>query len=237
MRVAVVSDIHGNRYALRAFHKFLESNSDISLVLNAGDIVNFGPHPREVAEAVLDDSRFLSVVGNNEEAISGDLSAEAGANAHRLWTVSRLGTDLHARLIALPKSIVREIEGFRILVTHSRPESSGELPLIYRGKNISEFWDDYSAENPDIVIFGHTHAPFYLQHMERYFVNPGALGLSKTDKVSCCILNLEPGSFGVEFVSLPWERELLSGDFIKRNVPDKEFIMQRYFDLHDTSTL
>lgn len=237
MRIAVVSDIHANRYALRSFLAFLDQNRDISLVLNAGDIVNVGPHPREVAELVLDDSRFLSISGNNEEAIAGDLESEVGVNKHRVWTVSRLGAALHERLVQLPRKIVRDVEGFRILVVHSRPENSSELPLIYRGRNLSEFWDDYSADVPDIVIFGHTHAPFYMHHLDRHFVNPGALGLSKTDKSSFCVLDLSPGVFNVSFHALSWDRKETAADFIKRNVPDKEFILERYFGIHDVTGL
>jgi putative phosphoesterase len=237
MRIAVVSDIHANRYALRSFLAFLDQNPDITLVLNAGDLVNIGPHPHEVAETVLNDSRFVSICGNNEEAIAGDLEAEAGKNKHRVWTVSRLGKELHTRLIALPHAIIREVEGFKILMVHSRPENSGELPLIYLGRNLSEFWDDYSAEMPDIVIFGHTHAPFYLHHLERHFVNPGALGLSKTSTSSFCVLDLAPGMFNVTFHSLAWDREAIAGEFIKRNVPDKEFILERYFGIHDVTGL
>ncbi len=232
MRVAVISDIHANRFGLLAFLRYLDANPDIKTVLNLGDFVNFGPHPHEVAERVLGDSRFVNIAGNNEEALAGDLGDPDGTNKHRHWTVARLGHALHAAVIALPPQRLVELEGFRILMVHSRPGVSSELPLIYRGRNLSEFWDDYSQENPDIVLFGHTHAPFYMEHLERHFVNPGAIGLSKGNTLSFCTLHLEPGKFGVEFHAIPWSREEIAQEFLKKNVPDKEFILQRYFGIH-----
>jgi putative phosphoesterase len=232
MRIAVISDIHANRFGLLAFLRFLDAHPDIQHVLNLGDFVNIGPHPHEVAERVLSDARFVNIAGNNEEALAGDLGEPDGANRHRHWTVARLGKELHSQVIALPSQRVLEMEGFRILMVHSRPGASGELPLIYRGRNLSEFWDDYSQENPDIVLFGHTHAPFYMEHLERHFVNPGAMGLSKGGTVSFCVLNLEPGRFGVEFEAVPWLRQDIAGEFLKKDVPDKEFILQRYFGIH-----
>lgn len=232
MRVAVISDIHANRFGLLSFLRFLDANPDIQMVLNLGDFVNIGPHPHEVAERVLEDSRFVNIAGNNEEALSGDLGDPDGANRHRHWTVARLGTELHKRVVSLPSQRVLDIEGFKILMIHSRPGCSGELPLIYRGRNLSEFWDDYAQESPDVVLFGHTHAPFYMEHLDRHFINPGAVGLSKNNMVSFCVLKLEPGKIDVEFHQVSWAREEIAGEFLKKNVPDKEFILQRYFGIH-----
>ncbi len=232
MRVAVISDIHANRFGLHAFLRFLDDNPEIQMVLNLGDFVNIGPHPNEVSDLVLNDNRFINIAGNNEEALAADLGDPDGVNRHRHWTVSRLGSELHAKVVALPVQRLIELDGFRILMVHSRPGASGELPLIYRGRNLSEFWDDYSQESPDVVLFGHTHSPFYMQHLERYFVNPGALGLSKNATVSFCTLEIQPGSFSVKFHALAWERSEISAEFIRKNVPDKEFILERYFGIH-----
>jgi putative phosphoesterase len=232
MRIALISDIHANRYALNALLQFLEENPDITTVLNAGDLINVGPHPLEVVDTVLDDPRFIHVLGNNEEALA-TLGDDPGHNRHRSWTAQHLGPERTARLLALPRQQLIEREGRRILLVHSRCESTSDLPLIYHhGRSLREFSADYNAEEPDIVCFGHTHAPFYLQLEQRWFINPGSLGPTKERTSSFAVLTLDDNGVAVQFHALSWDREKFAGDLIKRDVPDKEFILQHYYGVN-----
>ena len=62
VKLAVISDVHGNMDALRAV---LDDAKDqgVSGLLNLGDMVGTGPHPDEVVKALSGD-RVLSVIGN-----------------------------------------------------------------------------------------------------------------------------------------------------------------------------
>lgn len=228
MRIAVVSDIHANHLALQAFLRFLSRNPEISLVLNAGDLINIGPHPREVLDVVLDDPRFVHVAGNNEEAMQG-LSDGEETQRHRRWTASRVGDALLERVCALPRSQVGEYGGYRVLLLHSRPATTTEWPLLFQRRSLREFFADYNAEEPDVVIFGHTHEPFLLREDGRLFLNPGALGVSRLPHSCFAVLDLDPQGIEVEFRRLVWDREQLAEDYVARNVPEREFILQHYF--------
>jgi putative phosphoesterase len=232
MRIALISDIHANRYALNAFLQFLDANPDINTVLNAGDLINVGPHPLEVVDTVLDDPRFVHVRGNNEEALA-ELGDNPSQNRHRSWTAQHLGAERTTRLIALPIHQLIECEGRRILLVHSRCQSTSDLPLIYHhGRSLREFSADYNAEEPDLVCFGHTHSPFYLEYEQRRFINPGSVGPTKERSSSFAVLTLDENGVSVQFHSLAWDREKFAADLIKRDVPDKEFILQRYYGVN-----
>ncbi len=60
-RVAVISDVHANVYALRAVLDSLEG-AGISRLLCAGDVVGYGPHPNECV-AVLQQLPVVAVAG------------------------------------------------------------------------------------------------------------------------------------------------------------------------------
>ena len=66
MKIAIVSDIHGN---IEAFNKVLDiiNNEDIKKILNLGDFVR-GRDQDKIMEYIMNDSRFESITGNHDEA-------------------------------------------------------------------------------------------------------------------------------------------------------------------------
>ena len=57
-KLAVISDIHANKYALESFLHYNEENFQADKILNLGDFVAIGPHPKEVVQAIFNDKRF-----------------------------------------------------------------------------------------------------------------------------------------------------------------------------------
>jgi len=67
VRLAVISDIHGN---IEAFRQTLADikNSDVDLIVNLGDSVGYGPEPEAVLSAIQDEG-IVNILGNHEKAI------------------------------------------------------------------------------------------------------------------------------------------------------------------------
>lgn len=85
-KIAIVADIHANKYALCKFLKYID-NEDIKCILNIGDFVQIGPNPYEVSFKVLNDIRFVNILGNNETSLFEiDETNPNDEIAHRLWT-------------------------------------------------------------------------------------------------------------------------------------------------------
>ena len=158
-KFAIVADIHANKYALQVFLDYLEEHFPATDILNLGDFVQIGPHPKEVTELVLDDRRFINILGNNETALlERDPTAfPEDEFAHQDWTIAQLGPDLVGKLGQLSKSNILKIQDKRILMIHSRPYSTTSMPLLYQGKSLEDFAKDYDGMGADYVLFGHTH--------------------------------------------------------------------------------
>src|SRR5262245_38641756 len=105
MRVAVVSDIHGNLHALEAVLDAVGREEPDELWC-LGDVVGYGPRPNECCRLVRERAD-LCLAGNHDLAVLGavdieDFSGDAAEAA--LWTRGRLAEDARAFLASLPSS-------------------------------------------------------------------------------------------------------------------------------------
>jgi len=104
-KIAIVSDLHGNKFALEVFLNYLEVNFPVDAILNLGDTVAIGPHPKEVLEITLNDPRFINVLGNNDITLFSWESHNIDANQmeHYKWVRKEVLLCLDGSLIILMK--------------------------------------------------------------------------------------------------------------------------------------
>src|SRR5215467_7532384 len=136
MKILIVSDLHGNAESIAA----LPSDYDRLWVL--GDLVNYGPHPKESIEFVRENADLI-VRGNHDHAIgfatdprcSGpyrEMAAEMG----RL-TQALISEEDRSFLRTLPLSVTTEIRGQRFHLCHAAPSD----PLFAYRPPESEEWE------------------------------------------------------------------------------------------------
>jgi len=150
MRIAVLSDIHGNLPALEAV---LASLAPFDAVWQLGDICGYGPQPNEVV-ARLAELGAIGVRGNHDAAALGELATETfndDARAAVEWTAGRLEPAAQRWLAALPARL--EVDGFTLV--HGSPrdptwEYVYSVPVAR--SNLSRFATDH-------CLVGHTHVP------------------------------------------------------------------------------
>lgn len=186
MKVALVSDIHGNVKNLRRFLHYVNKER-INIILNAGDILG-GDNPVEALRIIMKDKRFINVCGNHDEDIEfiKDELTEKEIN----W------------LKALPNNRVVNIENKKILLLHSRIDDNKDIPLVFNGKTLEEFLEDYSGDW-EYVVFGHTHYQCLLSfYTGKTMINPGSLGLSYDEKASFAIIQVIKGRFDINYIKL-----------------------------------
>ncbi len=118
--LAIVADLHANKYALDAFLDYLDAQFPVDNILNVGDSVNIGPHPQEVVSKIMQDSRFMSILGNNDEAMWETPSKKWTKNEilHTLWTREQIGGDLLKKFSELPKFLSIQINHKTLFLTH-----------------------------------------------------------------------------------------------------------------------
>ncbi|WP_332691581.1 metallophosphoesterase family protein [Devosia sp.] len=178
MRVAVISDVHGNALALDAVLADITRHG-VDAVLSLGDNVSGPVDPAGTAERLMA-LGGLSVRGNHDRWTvdpslrgSGDIDAFARAqlNSTQLdWLASLPATAVHADVVFLCHGTPHDdevpwLDNFYAGRTTTVP---GEAQVAAQARGI-----DYP-----VLLCGHTHIPRSLRLLDgRLIVNPGAVGM------------------------------------------------------------
>ena len=175
MKIAILSDIHGNIEALKSV---AESWDELWVL---GDLVNYGPNPAEVVDFVRQNAAAV-VRGNHDHAIGDGEAPRCSprfremAQAMQAYTESVLSDRQKAYLRQLPLSAQVEADGRRFLLCHAVPSD----PLFKYGPADAAFWTpEAAAVTADILLVGHTHLPFVMDLGAQRVVNPGSVGQPK----------------------------------------------------------
>ena len=171
MRVAAISDIHGNLPALEAVLAEIDQE-DVDEIVVAGDTAH-GPWPAEVVDLLVE--RGARCVRGNADRDVLERSDRFGALAP--WSADRLGERRLAVVRDWPLTLELSIAGLGdVLVCHSTPQS--EDPVYTRITPESELESIFETVGAEVVVCGHTHMQYDrpLANGPR-IVNPGSVGM------------------------------------------------------------
>jgi protein phosphatase len=204
MKIVIISDLHANYDAISA----LPERYDELWVL--GDIVNYGPQPREVLQFVRSHAAVI-VRGNHDNAVGYDEDPRCTPRYHemaeqtRQFTLSALSDEEKAFLRSLPLQTEVERNGKRFCLCHAIPSN----PLYGYCPEESDRWAAELQTLPaDILLVGHTHTPFVRQIGEKIVANPGSLGQPKTGKPDGCYAVWNNGALELKQFPYPVERAI-----------------------------
>ena len=150
MRIALISDIHGNRPALDAVLKSIdESGADEIWCL--GDVTGYGADPDYCVETVLDRSS-VCLAGNHDLVICGNLSMSEfsdAAAAAATWTRGVLSDEIAARLKDLkPSGVARDFGLY-----HASPRD----PIWEYVLSIPQARACMAVQDKRVSFVGHSH--------------------------------------------------------------------------------
>lgn len=198
MRLAVVSDIHGNLPALDAVLAEI-ADERVDLVVDLGDIVSGPLWPAEAA-ARLRALAWPTIRGNHER----QLLAPAARSAADAYAAARLGDDDLAWLAALPATLDL---GDGVWCCHGTPASDLQYFLEtvtpdlgvngspgVRPASAVEVAQRLGTVSAPLVLCGHTHMPRIAQCGATLVVNPGSVGLPAFDDTHPHAHRMETGS-------------------------------------------
>jgi diadenosine tetraphosphatase ApaH/serine/threonine PP2A family protein phosphatase len=204
-RVAVISDVHGNRHALEAVLEAVAAEEPDE-VWCLGDLVGYGPQPNECCRTVAAHAD-LCLAGNHDLVVLGSLSIHdfAGdAAAAAQWTQTILANDAREFLAGLGSSARRNgVELFH---------GSARDPVWEYVLSEEAAWWTLQATTAPIVLVGHSHVPLaiFLDGEDlggglapeatvvdlaagRWLLNPGSVGQPRDGDPRAAYLLLEPG--------------------------------------------
>jgi putative phosphoesterase len=176
MKILLLSDIHSNIHALEAIWR---QEKDSDQVYCAGDLVDYGPCPREVIDWIRT-NRIPCVQGNHDAWVSlcyrrGD-TLEAVPPAERAWVHHNAGMldENEIRFLEnLPKAITFEADSVVYGITHLYREYD-EITSLYAFQTFCK--STFNGESLENLIMGHTHqqAVRYLSDSIKW-INPGSV--------------------------------------------------------------
>jgi putative phosphoesterase len=177
MRIAVLSDIHGNLLALEAVVRSLRAKG-VDGVVNLGDSVSGPLLPLETARFLMAEG-WPAIAGNHERQLLTQGPGLWGASD--AFTHARLGHAELAWLAAQPPS--RQVEA-DMLLCHGTPGSDLDPlletfePRYVRPASAGEVQARVGGSGAPVVLCGHTHLPRVVRTRSgQLVVNPGSVGL------------------------------------------------------------
>ncbi|MDB5967772.1 MAG: putative phosphoesterase [Hydrocarboniphaga sp.] len=182
MRVALLSDIHGNALALEAVLGEIQSER-VDAVMNLGDIF-YGPlWPRRTWD-LLRTLNAVTIVGNEDRELFDATAEQIARHATVAYNIRDLGEEPIEWMRALPATTRVD----QIYACHGTPDSD----LIYLLENISsgdaqlldeaEIKARLGARRDCVIVCGHSHTPRALTLSDgTLIVNPGSVGLPAYD--------------------------------------------------------
>jgi putative phosphoesterase len=181
MRIAIVSDIHGNLVALDACLADLHTQGGADVVVAAGDLCMDGPKPKKVLQR-LQEIRAQCVRGNTDRFVctrdASELTALNDAERKQLaWTRNEIGEKWIEWLSVLPFSLRFGEPEHELLVVHANPTSDDEH--LWPDADDATLERLIGDEKAAVIAFGHLHLPYVRTWRGKLLVNVASAGLPK----------------------------------------------------------
>ena len=237
MKIAVISDIHSNIYALDAVLDDIE-NRNIDLIACTGDLVGYGTRPNEVINTIRK-NKILTIMGNYDDAIGNykivcgcdykDPKDAEKAALSMSFTSSETTDENKKYLSSLPKEAtlvfnnksIRFVNGSTRLINEYLKEGSKEAEEVM-GELVE-----------DILVCGHTHIPYAKYYGEKLLVNAGSVGKPKTNNPAANYVIIEinndekssdnNSSVKVEIIEVIYDFEKIAREIEENNILPNDF--------------
>jgi putative phosphoesterase len=177
MRVGVISDIHGNRVALRAV---LEDMPSVDRLICAGDVVGYNPWHADCVDAMRGEPGALpegpwptvpipTVMGNHDRAVAGatPFTFNGMAQAGVEHAKKQLSEEQVAWLADLPDEML--LCDDRVKMVHGHPDDPDHYTYP------EEFGPELLS-GEELLVMGHTHHQHHEVYDEGIVCNPGSVG-------------------------------------------------------------
>jgi putative phosphoesterase len=216
MRIVIISDIHANLAALEAI------GEPYDFLLCLGDLVDYGPQPREAIQWVRE--RSLKVIrGNHDQALAYNLDCRCAqvmkeaSLTTREWHTRLLSAEEKAYLRGLPLSEHFELGGAKFFLAHASP--AGDLYKYLRPQVSDEVLaEEIHGIEADFIFMGHTHLPMIRRLGKTTIVNPGSVGQPRHGDPRASYVVWEDGE--VNFCCSPYDTNRTIAALEQAPLPD-----------------
>lgn len=230
MRIAIISDVHGNFTALDAVQADLRQQQP-DLVFHGGDIPYGGGNPCEVIDCIAQEG-WTGILGNTDEMLWNTEARPAlEASAPQLKPLFRvlfdecapatramIGETRLSRLRQLPVQLRHE----DLVLLHASPGNLWWAPMATADD--VELESTYKGLNASIVVYCHIHRPFIRKVGGMTVCNSGSVGLPYDGDPRASYLLIDNGCPSIRRVEYDVEKE--AGRLLASDYPYREWLAQ-----------
>jgi putative phosphoesterase len=240
MRVAVISDLHGNRYALEKVVASIKKEG-VDQTICLGDVATLGAEPLETVRMV-ESLGCRCISGNHDRFVLDPTAARYYTGPGPVYDAIEWG---HSELDA---NSIKFISGFEssfsipspvgdIFIFHGTPHSDEENLLA---ESPTDVYDSIvSVHDAAVYVCGHSHVRMMRQHNGRLFVNPGSVGApfrrafngdppSILPQAEYAVFDINGGGTTVAFKQIPLEMSVIKKELSASKNPMAQMILGNY---------
>jgi len=207
MKIAILSDIHGNSVALQAVLSQVKQLG-VQRLFVLGDMVGYYYHPKQVLK-MLSAFDTTMVQGNHEVMLDEAQKDPAKATMIKgkygsgisvaLEELSREEVDMLAHL---PQKRTVDIDGVTFLLCHGTPWDYNQYVYPDAPK---EMLERCASQGVDVVLQGHTHYPLEYKGVGGLLLNPGSVGQARDIGRRASWILFDTSNRKPEFVRTPFD--------------------------------
>ena len=185
MKIAIISDIHGNLEALKATVKDIEKRN-VDRIICLGDTIAKGIHPKECLDLIKEKCEIV-LQGNCDAHFSMEhehIDKMPEQEQKRIkWNQSLINKEDREYLLKLPFCYEFYMSGSLVRLFHATPTVNNKAIL-----NVDSIETKYQMFLPskntvsqmkaDVVIYGHIHHPYMDKIYNKTLINVGSVGNS-----------------------------------------------------------
>jgi putative phosphoesterase len=229
MKIAIISDIHGNLIALEKLLDNFRKNG-IEKIIHTGDALGIGPFPSETLELFASTKNCRMILGNHENyqiTFFPEYIKEEELK-HQTWIRDQLNGEQKDWIKTFPKKIEENICGIKAAFIHSIYDNGKKDFTEVPFKDIKLLKEYFEGINSEIIFYGHTHIKHYYKGKKEY-INPGAAGCGKENETNFIIMTVDGSSYKIENKSIEYDKKILLNEFNNRKVPAREEIIKIFY--------
>jgi putative phosphoesterase len=227
MRIAIISDFHGNLVAFDAVLADL-ARDRFDLIVHGGDLASNGARPAEVIDRVRE-LGWPGVIGNWDRALADAVDGvvpqfppavrTAFQQAVR-WTQATIGPKRMSFLGSLPA----EHRDDSFVLLHAGPGDLWRAPMADAADDVlRETYGDLGAER---VVYCHIHYPFVRRIGGLTVANSGSVGMPADGDTRASYIVFDDGEFTVRRVEYDVERSI--ADLHEVGFPMADWVAEIY---------
>ncbi len=194
MKIAVISDIHGNMEALNAVLEDIKKQ-DINKILICGDLAMAGPEPVKTLDFIMEyaQNNDVEIIQGNTDEMLVKATGEADDKytppnkimAESLFYAQKLLKPEHIEFLkVLPAQKTVKAGVSSILMVHGSPRKNNED--ILPGMDEQALREIIKGVEEDIIVCGHTHLPAVYRIDDKAVINVGSVGRPFTEDQKAC---------------------------------------------------